>query len=91
MKKSIIILLLFIGVLGNAQKKWTLRECVEYALENNISIKQSELDLEATDIERLTAIGNFAPSLNASSSVSENTGLSFNPVTNNAQIGRAHV
>ena len=32
-------------------KKWTLKECVEYALENNISIKQSELNLEATDAE----------------------------------------
>lgn len=66
-------------------KKWTLIECVEHALENNISVKQSELDLEATDIERLTALGNFIPSLNLSAGVSENTGLSFNPVTNNAQ------
>lgn len=66
-------------------KKWTLRECVEYALDNNISIKQSELDLEAADADKLSALGNLLPSLNASSSISENTGLSFNPVTNNAQ------
>ena len=86
MKKSIIIIaLLLFGMQTQAQKKWTLKECVEYALENNISVRQSELDLEATEIERLSAIGNFTPSLNASSSVSENTGLSFNPVTNNAQ------
>ncbi|AZQ43314.1 TolC family protein [Nonlabens ponticola] len=67
------------------QKKWTLRECVEYALENNISIKQSELNLEAVEADKLSALGNMLPSLNASSSISENTGLSFNPVTNNAQ------
>ncbi|TXD82465.1 TolC family protein [Subsaximicrobium wynnwilliamsii] len=86
MKKivSLIIVLITLGV--NAQnKKWTLTECVEHALENNISVKQSELNLEATDIDRLLALGNFMPSLNLSSSVSENTGLSFNPVTNNAQ------
>ena len=66
-------------------KKWTLIECVQYALENNISVKQSELDIEIADIEQLTATGNFMPSLSASSNLGENTGLSFNPVTNNAQ------
>ncbi len=86
MKKSIILFFILIGIASQAQvKKWTLKECVEYALENNISVKQSELDLKLTDIEKLSAIGNFLPSLNASAGVSDNTGLSFNPVTNNAQ------
>ena len=86
MKKPIIIIILLLGVLVQAQnKKWTLKECVEYALENNISVKQSELDLQLADVDKLTAKGNFLPSLSASGGVSENTGLSFNPVTNNAQ------
>jgi outer membrane protein len=66
-------------------KKWTLQECVQYALENNISIKQSELDLDVVEAERLTALGNVLPSLNGSAGVSERSGLSFNPVTNDAQ------
>lgn len=83
MKKSIIIIaVLLLGVSAKAQKKWTLKECVEYALENNISIKQSELDLKATDIEALTALGNFLPTFNASAGVSESVGLGFNPATN---------
>jgi len=86
MKKSIIIILLLFGVFAQAQnKKWTLKECVVHALENNISVKQSELDIEIAEVEKLTAKGNFIPSLNAGVGVSENTGLSFNPVTNNAQ------
>lgn len=86
MKKSIIIFFLIIGIASQAQqKKWTLNECVQYALENNISVKQSELDIQLADVEKLTAKGNFIPSINVSSGVSENTGLSFNPVTNNAQ------
>ncbi|SCY30362.1 outer membrane protein [Nonlabens sp. Hel1_33_55] len=64
---------------------WTLQECIQYALENNISVKLSELDIDAAEVEKLSAVGNFIPSLNANSSISENTGLSFNPVTNNAQ------
>ncbi|WP_298894147.1 TolC family protein [uncultured Psychroserpens sp.] len=86
MKKTVSILIVLITISLQAQnKKWTLIECVQYALENNISVKQSELDLESADIEMLTAKGNFLPSLNAGAGVSENTGLSFNPVTNNAQ------
>lgn len=86
MKKTILFLVFLFGIFAQAQnKKWTLKECVEYALENNISIKQSELNLEAADIDILTAKGNFIPSLNIGSNVSENTGLSFNPLTNNAQ------
>jgi len=86
MKKIVSILIVLITISSQAQnKKWTLIECVQYALENNISVKQSELDIEVADVEELTAKGNFMPSLNVGSSVSENTGLSFNPVTNNAQ------
>ena len=86
MKKSILLLLVLVVVTAQAQqKKWTLKECVAHALENNISVKQSLLDLELTDIENLQAIGNFLPSLNLSAGVSENTGLGFNPLTNNAE------
>ncbi|MGJ8591093.1 MAG: TolC family protein [Aquaticitalea sp.] len=86
MKKSIIIFFILIGIASQAQvKKWTLKECIQHALENNISVKQSELDVELTDVENLTAIGAFIPDVNLSSRVSESTGLSFNPVTNQAQ------
>jgi len=86
--KKFVTLLIFIaiGISATAQsKKWTLRECVEYALENNISIKQSELDVELTEAEKMDAVGNFLPSINASANVSSNTGLSLNPTTNQLQ------
>lgn len=67
---------------GAQTKKWTLQECVQHALENNISIKQSELDLESTDADKLEAIGNFLPNLNANANASKNTGLSLNPTNN---------
>lgn len=86
MKKTVSILILLLAISAvHAQKKWTLVECVQYALENNISIQQSVLDVEASEIDKLTATGNFLPSLNMGAGVSENTGLSFNPVTNQAQ------
>lgn len=86
MKKSILIVFALVAITSQAQvKKWTLKECVLHALENNISVKQSLLDLELADIENMQAIGNFMPQVSMSANLSENTGLGFNPLTNNAQ------
>lgn len=63
-------------------KKWTLEEAVAYAIENNISIKQSELEVDQAEIQKDDALGRFLPSLNASGSLNSNTGANINPVTN---------
>tara|TARA_R110000751_G_scaffold155796_1_gene261116 strand:- start:82658 stop:84028 length:1371 start_codon:yes stop_codon:yes gene_type:complete len=76
------LFLIFSLSLQAQDKKWTLQECVNHALENNISVKQSELELELTEADKLEAIGNFLPSLNANASASKNTGLSLNPTNN---------
>ncbi len=77
-----VCILLSIGVTLTAQnKKWTLQECVVYAIENNISVKQSELDIENSDILKSDAIGNFLPSLNGSAGNSWNTGLTQDVTT----------
>nr|WP_159780520.1 TolC family protein [Flavobacterium sp. 9AF] len=81
--KRILILFLFIGISAVAQeKKWTLQECVDYAIKNNISVKQSELDLKTSDIEKLEAIGGFLPTLSGNANYSINTGANINPATN---------
>lgn len=84
MKKSIpfFILLLF-GLNLNAQEQqgWTLQECIEHAMEHNISIKQSELDMEMAEIDKNMAIGNYLPGLNGFATNSWNTGLTQNVTT----------
>ncbi|MFP2995801.1 TolC family protein [Spongiivirga sp. MCCC 1A20706] len=66
----------------NAQvKKWTLKECVDYAIENNITVKQSELNLENAEVDKKGAVGNFLPTVNASASHSWNIGLNQNITT----------
>jgi outer membrane protein len=71
-----------LSVLSQAQsKKWTLEECVNYAIKNNISIKQSELDAKSAAIEKSSAIGGFLPSLNINGSHSWNIGLNQNITT----------
>ncbi len=82
--KTLVMLCLLLGMevtLTAQNKKWTLQECVAYAIENNISVKQSELDIENSDIAKSGAIGNFLPSINGSASNSWNTGLTQDVTT----------
>lgn len=81
---SLIVALLFgLGLSAQTQpKQWTLEECVRYALDNNITIKLSELDVKSADIDKKGALGSYLPSVSGSASHSWNIGLNVNPVTN---------
>lgn len=72
---SLIVMLVCNITIQAQSKKWTLEECVTYAIQNNISIKQSELDSKMALIDKKSAVGRFLPSLNASASHSWNIGL----------------
>ena len=73
--KHICTVLFLIGTLSSfAQKKWTLIDCVNHALEHNISVKQSELDIDLAKQDVVNARGNFMPSLSASASQNFNFG-----------------
>ncbi|WP_010518449.1 TolC family protein [Croceivirga radicis] len=89
MKFKIAILTL-VGVVSMASaqvKKWTLEECVTYAVDHNLTVAQFELDLENVKLEKSDAIGNLLPDLNGQSSLSGNTGLILDPTTNNLVSG----
>ncbi|SFC87526.1 TolC family protein [Algibacter pectinivorans] len=47
------------------QKKWTLQECVNHALENNITIRQSKNRLLDNEQDIIASKGAFLPSVNA--------------------------
>ena len=80
--KKIVLFLLLIGFQLSAQdKKWTLEECVDYAIKNNISVQQSELDLKNASINKKDALGAFLPSINGNASHSWNIGLNQNITT----------
>ncbi len=87
MKSTTTIKTLFFGLLlvsfqSKAQtKKWTLEECVNYAMEKNISIKNTTLDQQLSDISKRDAFGNFLPSINGQASHSWNIGLNQNITT----------
>ena len=85
--RILFIVLISHSVFSIAQnKKWTLKECVDYALKNNISVQKSELEIESSKIDISNAKGNFLPNLSANASHSWRTGLNTDPVTNSNVI-----
>ena len=82
MKTVATLLLSLTALVLTAQSKvYTLEECVLIALDKNISIKQSELEIESATIDKADAIGGFLPRVNAQSQHIWNNGLSQN-ITN---------
>ena len=51
-----------------SQKKWSLQECVDYALENNISIKKARLNTNFSKEDITIAKARLLPSVSASAS-----------------------
>lgn len=82
-----LLLLLFTALVTAQQKKWTLEECVTYAVENNLTIAQYELDLENAKIDKSDAKGDFLPNLNGQVSTSGSRGLILDPTTNSLTTG----
>lgn len=84
MKKYIIAACLIFPSVGMyAQKAWTLRECIDYAIENNIEIKQKGLQVEDAKINLNTSKNSRLPDLNGSLNHSFNFGRAISVQTNN--------
>ncbi|MGJ8743339.1 TolC family protein [Polaribacter sp.] len=74
--KGILFIVIFTTITTFSQKKWTLRECVDQALENNISIQQNKLSVALAEKDVAIAKGNFLPNLNSNINNSGSFGLS---------------
>ncbi len=73
-----ILFLLAIPLNLSAQKRWSLEECITYAWDNNLSIKQKELAVEQSKNNAAQSRLEFIPSLNASAGHNLNWGRSVN-------------
>lgn len=77
-----IALFCCLEIYGQEPKKWTLKECVDIALENNLNIKRSIYNVESFRANMMQAKGSFLPTVNASGSYTKNYGRALNPVSN---------
>jgi len=85
MQKKYFLFLLFLLLttpLVKAQEAWTLEQCIKYAFDNNIQIKQQQLNVKSSEGDLFQSKLGLLPSLNASASQNFNFGLATNYETN---------
>ncbi len=84
-KKGIVILLIIITGLSEIsaqEKKWTLEDCINYAVTNNIGIQRQRLQTEVAEVNLTKSRMDVLPSLNLGSDASIQFGRSIDPRTN---------
>lgn len=64
------------------EKKWTLEDCITYAIANNISLQRQKLQTEAAQTNLAKSKMDILPSLNLGSDANFGFGRSVNPVDN---------
>ncbi len=63
-------------------RKWTLEDCINYAVENNISLKRQRLQTETSEANLFKSRMDYLPTLNVGSDARVGFGRSIDPVTN---------
>lgn len=77
------VLVVLMGIPAvQAQKQWSLKECIQYALDHNIQVKQQLLNLELSADNLLQSKAALLPSVNANVSHGYNFGKSVDRFTN---------
>ena len=69
---------LLMATASHAQQKWTLQQCIEYALQNNISLQKSRLTKRSATEDLRQSEAALLPSLSAST----NQSVGYRPWTN---------
>ncbi len=89
----LIFSIVFIGTanLGVAQNTWSLQQCIDYAIENNIQIKQQSLATQYGENQVRQAKSNRLPNLNASFSNDYSFGRSLTYLNTYKNVNSASV
>lgn len=67
LKKIVLMMLMIVGTTEvDAQKQWTLQECIDYAMANNITLQKSGLQRQSAVEDMLQSKAQLLPSLSAS-------------------------
>jgi outer membrane protein len=83
MKRTIVsLLLLSISSFLFAQEEWSLKKCIEHAIENSIDIYQSEIRIQDAGVLTKLSEHQKYPNVSLSSNVGLNLGRSVDPTTN---------
>jgi outer membrane protein len=77
-----LTIVLKLPLLLHAQEKWGLRKCVEYAMANNVSVRQADIDARTAQLTYQQSKWAQLGSLSLSTGVGMSFGYSVDPATN---------
>ncbi|MDR2292842.1 MAG: TolC family protein [Prevotellaceae bacterium] len=83
--KILIILFAFAFSPANAQKQWTLQECIRYAKERNITVKMQSVSQQNQEIRLNTAKNQRLPNLSSNVNQTFSFGRGASPADNSYQ------
>ena len=72
----------FLGICQQQQTTYTIQDCIEIALKNNIDARNSDLDVENARLNYMNSFGQKIPTLSLNGSQTRNSGYTINPYTN---------
>ena len=76
------LFVLFAVLSAQAQEVWTLQKCIDYAMQSNLTVQQSKLNIERAEINYDQDRFNLLPNLNAGATHGYNWGQRIDPFTN---------
>ncbi|MCB0430558.1 MAG: TolC family protein [Flavobacteriales bacterium] len=82
MLKCLLAVMLFTALSSHAQTTWTLQQCIDQALKNNLQLRQGELNAGLSENNLLQSKISLLPTLNGNASQSYNFGRTVDPFTN---------
>jgi outer membrane protein len=86
--QSRILFLIFLTVMCrflplHAQEKWSLNQCIQFALENNLNLQEAGINSEQAGLNFNQTRWNMLPAIGAGTDAGKNFGRSIDPATNN--------
>ena len=77
-----LIFLFLTNTVFSQTEEWTLEQCVNYAVQNNIQLKQGQLNQALAEMQVQQSKYDFTPNINGSVDLGLNLGRSIDPTTN---------
>lgn len=71
-------------------KIWSLEDCITYAIENNITVKNAALNSDIAEVDYNRSKSSRLPNLFGSTSQSFSNGNSIDPITSNFELDQIH-
>ena len=79
---ALVLMTAGISTTAQAQETWSLEQCIQYAKDNNITVKQAQANVRTAMLSEKQAKASRLPNVSANANVGEQFGRTIDPTTN---------